>query len=190
MTPGTLAVQPNAGRAVDPSEVALLARARAGDRAAREALVRTHQEPLFRLLQRLTGEPELARDLAQETFVKALNALGGFREGAAFRPWLFKIANNLFLDHLRARRTESLDALVEDGHEAGGEDPALVRTALALDVEAALAHLPVNWRQALVLRHQEDLPYEEIAEILGVPLGTTKTWLFRGRERLRELLGG
>ncbi|MDB5098979.1 MAG: polymerase sigma factor, sigma-70 family [Cyanobacteria bacterium RYN_339] len=172
------------------TEPGLIDAARDGDAAARKALVLAHQEPLFRMLVRLSSDHELARDLSQEAFVKALNALGGFRAGAAFRPWLFKIANNLFLDHVRARRPESLDALLEDGMEAGGEDAAIVRTPLQLDLEAALTLLPVSWRQAIVLRHQEDLPYEEIAEILGVPLGTVKTWIFRGRERLRELLGG
>jgi RNA polymerase sigma-70 factor (ECF subfamily) len=182
-TPTTAAASPSA----DPD---LVEAARRGDAAARKALVLANQEPLYRMLTRLANDPELARDLSQEAFVKAFNALGSFRTGAAFRPWLFKIANNLFLDHVRARRPESLDALLEDGMEAGGEDAAIVRTPLQLDLETALTQLPVTWRQAIVLRHQEDLPYEEIAEILGVPLGTVKTWIFRGRERLRELLGG
>jgi RNA polymerase sigma-70 factor (ECF subfamily) len=171
------------------AEAALLAAARLGDVAAQRTLVRDHQEPVYRLLTKLSGDGELARDLAQETFIRALGALGTFRDGAPFRPWLFKIANNLFLDHVRARRPESLEALLENGFEVGGEDATIARTPLALDLQSALARLPVNWRQALVLRHQEDLPYEEIADILGVPLGTAKTWLFRGRDRLRLLLG-
>lgn len=188
MSAGSLAFVPAQGApTTDPG---LIDAARAGDPAARKALVLAHQEPLHRMLLRLTNDPELSRDLSQEAFVKALNALDGFRAGAAFRPWLFKIANNLFLDHVRARRTESLDALLEDGMEAGGEDAAIARTPLQIDLEAALALLPMTWRQAIVLRHQEDLPYEDIAEILGVPLGTVKTWIFRGRERLRVLLGG
>lgn len=183
--------QPRDGNAAgNPPDGALIEAARAGDQAARRALVRAHQEPVYRLLVKLSGDVELARDLTQETFIRALGALATFRAGAAMRPWLFKIANNLFLDHVRARRPESLEALLEEGYETGSEDPALVRTALTLDLDAALAQLPVTWRQALVLRHQEDLPYEEIAEILGVPLGTAKTWLFRGRDRLRTLLGG
>ena len=183
--------QPRSVRSADAAvDGALIEAARAGDMAARKTLVRTYQEPVYRLLLKLSGDVELSRDLAQETFIRALGALHSFRAGAAIRPWLFKIANNLFLDHVRAKKPESLEALYEDGLEAGGEDPAIARTAITLDLEAALAHLPVTWRQALVLRHQEDLPYEEIAEILGVPLGTAKTWLFRGRERLRTLLGG
>jgi RNA polymerase sigma-70 factor (ECF subfamily) len=171
------------------TEAALLDAARAGDVAAQRSLVRAHQEPVYRLLTKLSGDSELARDLAQETFIRALGALGTFRVGASLKPWLFKIANNLFLDYVRTRKPESLEALFESGFEVGCADPAIERAALALDLETALARLPVNWRQALVLRHQEDLPYEEIAEILGVPLGTAKTWLFRGRDRLRLLLG-
>lgn len=165
-------------------------RGAAGDREALRAIVLAHQDAVYRLLLRLGGDRELARDLAQDTFVKAFAALAGFRAGAALRPWLFKIANNLFLDHVRRRQPESLDALRELGADPGAEDPALQRLGEGLALAEALARLPVSWRQALVLRHDDDLSYEAIAEILGVPLGTAKTWLFRGRERLKALLAG
>ncbi|MBO9539842.1 sigma-70 family RNA polymerase sigma factor [bacterium] len=161
-----------------------------GDRAAQGAIVRAYQDRVYGLLLRLSGDRELALDLSQETFLKAFAALKTFRQGASLGPWLLKIANNLFIDHVRSRRTESLEAAIEEGewHEPGAEDPAIARIVHETDLLAALGLLPVQWRQAVVLRHLDDMPYEAIAEVLGVPVGTAKTWLFRGRERLRALL--
>lgn len=166
-----------------------LARAARGDRKARETLVRTYQDRVYRFLLRLSGNHDLALDLTQETFLRAFKALGRF-EGDNPGPWLFKIANHLFLDVVRSKKPDSLEAAMESGFEPGGEDEGLEAALVAGDLAAALARLPVSWRQAVVLRHVEDLPYEEIAEILGVPLGTVKTWLYRGRDRLRILLEG
>lgn len=161
-------------------------RGAAGDRQALGMLVRRNQDAVYRVLLRWTGERELALDLCQETFVRAFAALGRFRAGAPVRPWLLRIAHNLFIDHVRAHRREELAD--PEAWERGSEDPAITGTAARLDVAAALALLPVPWRQAVVLRHLDDLSYDQIAEVLEVPLGTAKTWLFRGRERLRELL--
>lgn len=164
-------------------------RGAAGDRAALSAIVRTYQDRVYRVLFRLSGNRETALDLTQETFLKAFGALGRFRDGAALAPWLLKIANNLFIDHVRERRPDSYDGWGgEDAWEPGAEDPAIARIVAATDVAAALAQLPVPWRQAVVLRHVDDLTYDEIAQVLDVPLGTAKTWLFRGREQLKALL--
>ncbi|HEY9900485.1 MAG TPA: sigma-70 family RNA polymerase sigma factor [Pantanalinema sp.] len=175
---------------VDRREAQWVRKGAKGDRAAQGAIVRAYQDRVYGLLLRLSGDRELSLDLSQETFLRAFSALGGFREGASLGPWLMKIANNLFVDHVRSRRSESLDAAIEDGewHEPGAEDPAFARVADETDLLAALAQLPVQWRQAVVLRHLDDMPYDAIAEALGVPVGTAKTWLFRGRERLRALL--
>lgn len=174
----------------DRREVDWVRKGARGDRAAQGAIVRAYQDRVYSLLLRLSGDRELALDLAQETFLKAFAGLKSFRDGASLGPWLMKIANNLFIDHVRARKTESLDAAIEDGewHEPGAEDPAIARIANETDLLAALAQLPVQWRQAVVLRHLDDMAYDAIAEVLGVPVGTAKTWLFRGRERLRALL--
>lgn len=167
-------------------------RGAAGDRAALEAIARAYQDRVYGLLLKLSGDPELALDLSQETFVRAFRSLKGFRGGASLGPWLLKIANNLFLDHVRAHRTESFDAWVDadPSREPAAEDPALSLFDNASDLAAALLTLPVPWRQALVLRYVEDMEYETIAEVLDVPLGTVKTWLFRGRDRLRTQLKG
>lgn len=168
-------------------EAAWVRRGARGDRAALAAIVRAHQDRVYRFLLRLSADPDLALDLAQETFIRAFGALGTFRAGASLNPWLFKIAHRLFLDHVRAKRpTEPLDELL--AAEPGSLDPAIEGLADAEAVNAALAKLPVNWREALVLRHFHDLEYETIAEILEVPVGTVKTWLHRGRDRLRQEL--
>lgn len=175
----------------DAREADWLGRAIAGERAALGTFVRQHQDRVYRVLLRLTGDREVALDLTQETFVRAMGALGRFRPGAPMAPWLLTIANRLFIDHVRGQgreRLEDPDSL--SAMSRGAEDPAIAGTAARLDLEAALALLPVPWRQAVVLRHMDDLSYDQIAEVLDIPLGTAKTWLFRGRERLRELLGG
>lgn len=182
----------DAPAAVDPAREAAWAAAGArGDKVALRGIVEAHQDAVYRLLWRLNnGDRELALDLAQDTFVRAFSALDGFRAGAPMRPWLFRIANNLFLDYVRKKRPESLDELAESGLDAGYEDPAIAAVGEGTDLAAALAQLPVPWRQALILRHDDDLSYEQIAETLGIPLGTCKTWLYRGRERLKTLLAG
>lgn len=182
--------------AVEAAETALapavIRQAAAGDRQARGAFVRAYQDRVFRLLLRWTGERELALDLAQETFLKAFGALGRFRLDSDPAPWLFQIAHRLFLDHLRKARPDSLDAYQESGAqpEPGALDARIEGLGESEALNAALAGLPEPWRQALVLRHFQDQPYEAIAEILGVPMGTVKTWLHRGRERLRQELEG
>lgn len=157
-----------------------------GDRAALASIVRTHQDRVYRLLLKLAGDRETALDLTQETFLKAFGALARFREGAALAPWLLRIANNCFLDHVRARRPDSLEAL--ERWEPSEEDPALTRIEASDSLAVALGQLPIPWRQAVLLRHLDDMTYEQIAQVLDVPLGTAKTWLFRGREKLKDLL--
>lgn len=162
-----------------------------GDRAALAAIARAYQDRVYGLLFKLTGgDRELALDLAQETFIRAFGALGSFRDGAALGPWLLKIANNLFLDHVRRKHPESLDARLETdpGSEPAALDAGLLRLEGDVDLPAALAQLPVPWRQAIALRYEADMAYEAIADTLEVPVGTVKTWLYRGRERLRAIL--
>lgn len=137
---------------------------------------------------KLSGDRELALDLAQETFLKAFAALAGFRSGASLGPGLFKIAHNLFLDHVRKRHPESLDAWLDVGVEPGAPDAAIAALGEDVDLPATLAQLPLPWRQAIALRYEADMAYEAIAETLDVPVGTVKTWLFRGRDRLRTIL--
>lgn len=164
--------------------------AQRGDRKAMDHLVRAHQDRVYGFLYRMSNDRDLALDLAQETFLKAFKALGGFKPEATMGPWLLAIARNCFLDHVRRSAPELKsgqgDAFEDAG--AGAEDPALLRLASDTGIMDALQHVPSPLREALVLRHIEDLSYEQIAEALEAPLGTVKTWLHRGRTSLRNLL--
>lgn len=188
-TASTSGVAPERPEAAPLSlEAGWVRRGAAGDRAALQAIVRAYQDRVYGLLLKLSGDRELALDLAQETFLKAFAALAGFRQGASLGPWLFKIAHNLFLDHVRKRHPESLDAWLDAGVEPGAVDASIGRIDNDVDLPAAMAQLPPGWRQAIALRYEADMPYEAIAETLEVPVGTVKTWLFRGRDRLRAIL--
>jgi RNA polymerase sigma-70 factor (ECF subfamily) len=146
----------------------------------------------------------LAEDLAQETFVKALNALDSYRPEFKFSSWLFKIANNVAIDHLRRRQLETLsldgspDALTPRELEESrpivpdrAETPLQEVEAreLGAAIEQAIGKLRPEYRACIILRHIEDRPYEDIAEILSLPLGTVKTYLHRARAELKEILG-
>jgi RNA polymerase sigma-70 factor, ECF subfamily len=182
-------------------EVVLLARS--GQEAAYRELIRRYERPVFALLFRMVRDRELAEDLAQETFVKALNAIESYRPEFKFSSWIFKIGNNAAIDHLRRRE---LDTLSLDGSPHAETPEAMQATALQLGarqespldtveakelggaIEAAIASLRPEYRSCILLRHVEGRPYEEIAEILNLPLGTVKTYIHRARNELRQSL--
>jgi RNA polymerase sigma factor (sigma-70 family) len=155
-----------------------------------EALVRAHQSRVRQQLRRLThGDAALADDLAQETFVLAWRHIGSFRGDARVATWLYRIAYNAFLAHCR-RAALGHAPLDEDGASASAPhaaDPG--RTALQrVDVERALVTLPEAERVALIHCFQLDLTHAEAAAVLGWPLGTLKSHVARGKQRLRERL--
>jgi len=157
------------------------------DRAAFGELVRRHQPMVRGFLRRmLGGAPELADDLAQETFIKAHRALRGFRGTAAFASWLCAIAANELRAEWRrrARRAEFSD----EDTEACVPDPA--DPGVARDLETGLAALPEAQRAALVLCFEHGMTHEEAAAALGCPLGTLKSHVSRGKARLRTWLDG
>jgi RNA polymerase sigma-70 factor (ECF subfamily) len=182
-------------------EVVLLARS--GREAAYRELVRRYERPIFALLYRMVRDRELAEDLAQETFVKALNAIESYRPEFKFSSWIFKIANNAAIDHLRRRE---LDTLSLDGSPHAETPEAMQATALQIGarqespldavearelggaIEAAIGRLRPEYRSCILLRHVEGRAYEEIAEILDLPLGTVKTYIHRARNELRLAL--
>ncbi|HEU4474925.1 MAG TPA: sigma-70 family RNA polymerase sigma factor [Gemmatimonadales bacterium] len=179
-------------------EVVLLARS--GREAAYRELVRRYERPVFALLYRMVRDRELAEDLAQETFIKALNAIESYRPEFKFSSWIFKIANNAAIDHLRRRE---LDTLSLDGSPHAETPEAMQATALQIGarqespldavearelggaIEAAIGRLRPEYRSCILLRHVEGRAYEEIAEILNLPLGTVKTYIHRARNELR-----
>ena len=182
-------------------QVVLLARG--GREAAYRELIRRYERPIFALLFRMVRDRELAEDLSQETFVKALNAIDSYRPEFKFSSWIFKIANNAAIDHLRRRE---LDTLSLDGSPHAETPEAMQATALQIGVrqespleavearelggaiEAAIGRLRPEYRSCILLRHVEGRAYEEIAEILSLPLGTVKTYIHRARNELRLAL--
>ena len=182
-------------------EVVLLARS--GREAAYRELIRRYERPVFALLFRMVRDRELAEDLSQETFIKALNAIESYRPEFKFSSWIFKIANNAAIDHLRRRE---LDTLSLDGSPHAETPEAMQATALQIgarqespldtveakelgsEIEAAIGRLRPEYRSCILLRHVEGRAYEEIAEIMDLPLGTVKTYIHRARNELRVAL--
>ena len=182
-------------------EVVLLARG--GQERAYRELVRRYERPIFSLLYRMVRDRELAEDLSQETFVKALNAIESYRPEYKFSSWLFKIANNAAIDHLRRRELDTLSlegsphAVTPDAMEATAlqigdraENPLDIVEAKELggEIEHAIAQLRPAYRACILLRHVDGRAYEEIAEMLDLPLGTVKTYIHRARNELRRSL--
>ncbi|MFI5234261.1 MAG: sigma-70 family RNA polymerase sigma factor [Gemmatimonadales bacterium] len=183
---------------VSDQEVVLAARR--GSEAAYRELLRRYERPIFSLIYRMVRDRELAEDLAQETFVKALNALDSYRPEYKFSSWIFKIANNVAIDQLRRRE---LDTLSLDGAPGAETPDAIEATALQIGskgespleelearelgsaIERAIGKLRPEYRSCILLRHVEGRAYEEIAEMLELPLGTVKTYIHRARNELR-----
>ena len=173
----------------DTGEARELARARAGDVAAFGALVRRHQERVFRFLHRMLDAREEAMELSQDVFVKAWQALPGWRPEAAFSTWLLQIARNAALDQLRRRRLIQF-APLDDGMDVADTAPGpearyASRQRQAL-LENALQQIAAEHREILLLREVEDLSYAELAAVLGIAEGTVKSRLARARAALLQ----
>jgi RNA polymerase sigma-70 factor, ECF subfamily len=167
----------------EASEVAVVALAMNGDDAAFGELVRRRQSATRQLLRRLTRDPALADDLAQQSFVQAWKSIRSLQSRSAFRAWLRKLAVNCWLQHARRRKQE-----VELDQEILLDVPAAAATAERLDLDAALARLPPAARLCVVLAYSEGMSHAEISEATALPLGTVKSHVNRGAARLRELL--
>lgn len=183
------------------TDAQLVASALAGSERAFHDLVRCYERPVYTLLLRMVRDPLLAEDLAQEAFVKAYRALASYDPARRFASWLFKIAHNTALDHLRRQelQTVPLEAGADDRRDwsevlvdTAVEDPeaAAGRRDLGRALEAAIGRLRPEYRAAIVLRFQEGLSYQEIAEELALPIGTVKTNLHRARKVLAGLMSG
>jgi len=181
----------------------VVALAKAGREAAYRELLSRYERPVFSLIYRMVRDRALAEDLAQETFIKVLNALDTYRPEFKFSSWIFKIANNAAIDQLRKREVDTLSldgapgARTADEVEATalqavdrGESPLaeLESRELGAEIERAIGRLRPEYRTAILLRHVEGRAYEEIAEVMDLPLGTVKTYIHRARLELREYL--
>jgi len=174
-------------------ELALVERCRAGDLAAFETIYRTHAGRLYSVACRVLGNPTDAEDLLQEIFLAAHRKLETFRGESALGTWLYRLAMNLCLDHLRSRATRSgqvTDPLDDEyGLDDSGSRRLAERTVARMDLERAMAQLPEGCRTAFVLHDVEGLEHREIADILGIAEGTSKSQVHKARMRLRAMLG-
>ena len=167
---------------------ALVERARTGDASAQRALYEAHVDRIYRLTFRLTGRDHLARELTQDTFVRAFAGLAGFRGEAAFGTWVHSIAVSLTLNEMKRRKRETArEAPFEEAFMVAGQAPIsdpVLRDKLA----AAVADLPEGCRTVFMMHDAEGFTHEEIAAALGVTAGTSKAQLSRGRAKLRVAL--
>ena len=191
MSTSKLTVSPVASPA-RAEDMALVERCRTGDLGAFEELYRAHAGKLFSVACRLLGNPADAEDLLQEIFLSAHRKLDSFRGESALGTWLYRLATNQCLDYLRSRaaRTNQVTDALDD--EAGGYEPAgrtlADQTVTKMDLERALARLPEGCRAAFVLHDVQGLEHREVADVLGIAEGTSKSQVHKARLRLRGLL--
>ncbi len=179
----------------------LVTRVQKGDRVAFGLLVEKYRRKIERLIGRLVRDPAEVEDLTQETFIKAFRAIDAFRGDSAFYTWLYRIALNTAKNHLVSarRQVETLTASVEDDEgehfellDAQGSDETperlLLSREIAETVQAAIDDLSEELRTAIQLRELDGLSYEEIAQVMGCPIGTVRSRIFRAREAIAERL--
>jgi RNA polymerase sigma-70 factor, ECF subfamily len=199
MSPSKLTAHP--GAAASPAvtagreaDRALVERCKAGDLGAFEDLYRQHAGRLFSLATRMLGNPADAEDLLQEIFLSAHRKLDSFRGESALGTWLYRLATNQCLDYLRSRaaRSEQVTDPLDD--EPGWYEPGrrglAEQTVSKMDLERALAQLPAGCRAAFVLHDVEGLEHREVADVLGIAEGTSKSQVHKARLKLRVLLRG
>lgn len=179
------------------ADAQLVERCLSGEEAAWEELVKIHTRRVYALCYRFTGSNHQAQDLTQEVFLRVFRSLGSFRSGqGSFAVWLARLTRNLLIDYYRRtkldRVTDSLEGqlpLLEEKNMAGGRTLGLLAGREASEaLQAALAKLSPELREAVILRDLEELEYKEIAQVLNVPEGTVKSRLNRGRAELVRLL--
>lgn len=169
-------------------------RLRRGDPDAFDALLARYQNRLYRYLLRFTANPALAEDLFQDTWLKVITRIHRYDDRRPFEPWLFAVARHLAIDHLRKASPESLDEVAETGEsrsaQLGSDEPGALERLLDTErqglLERRLAELPAFYREALSLRFEEEMTFEEIAEVLSAPVSTVKSRVQRAIAMLKR----
>ena len=162
--------------------------ARGGDKAALDALLRRHYDRLYALCRRMTGDPADAADACQEALMAIVRGLGGFDGRSAFGTWAYRVTTNACLDELRRRRRRPEPGLPEGAAEPFSPVDDIEASTIRADLDVALRSLPGDFRAAVVLRDVCGLSYQEISDILGIPPGTVRSRIARGRGALIPLL--
>lgn len=168
----------------------LVQKCRKGDVRAFEAIYRRHSTAVYSLAYRMVGNPADAQDMLQEIFLLAFNKLRTYQGQAALSTWLFRVATNRCLDHIRskARRNQSLTESL-DGQKPPPSSVPRQSTAERLDLEQAIARLPDSYRAAFLLYDVEGFDHREVAQILGIAEGTSKSLVHKARLKIRDYLG-
>ena len=179
----------------------LVRRCLSGDQRACRDLVRRYERPVYSVLMRVVRRSEDAEDLVQETFVKVFKALDRYDPERPFAAWIFTIASRLAIDHFRRRRIQTVSLSYSDPGSSEERTMDVEDTGLKpdeitsnaeeeLQTSAIIDSLPEHYRIVVLLRHQQDLSYEEIAQALNLPLGTVKARIHRGRALLKDRIQG
>ena len=181
------------------SDEILVAKCQKGDAQAFELLIKKYQRRIFHLIYRITQDPAVVESLAQDVFLKAYRSISSFRGSSRFYTWLYRIAVNTSLSYLKREavaenREKRVDVDLDTSNLAVDsmkiEDPeeVLMRKEFVTHLVGSLRRLPEELRTAVILREFTGLNYEEIAEVMEIPLGTVRSRIFRARSRLREML--
>lgn len=174
----------------------LIVRAIRGGEDGFEELVRRYQRPITGYVFRMLGDYDASLDVTQEVFIKVYNSLARYSSEYKFSTWLYRIAHNAAIDHIRRNpagaqslETETADGAYQIQLECPKPSPEQdrERSEWRTEIDAVVKKLPSAYRELIVLRHTQDLSYDEIAEVTGLPLGTVKNRLFRAREMMREI---
>jgi len=178
------------------TDIELIAKAISGREDGFEELVRRYQRPITSYVFRMLGNYESALDVTQEVFIKVYNSLSKYSSEYKFSTWLYRIAHNAAIDHMRRNsmiqqslETENADGTYQLQLECPNPTPEQdrERSEWRTEIDAVVKCLPTAYRDLILLRHSQDLSYDEIAEVTGLPLGTVKNRLFRAREMMREI---
>jgi RNA polymerase sigma-70 factor (ECF subfamily) len=182
---------------VELDDQQLVTASKRGDQDAFAQLVQRYQRRIFNLVYRMLQQYEEASEITQETFLAAWQGLPSFRGEARFATWLYRIAYNCALKQLETRKRDRALQVALQAEQALESEDNFARASAQIDeheqqafVQEHLSHLPAKYRIVLILRHLQDMTYEEMAEILTMPVGTIKTHLFRARNLLKERLQG
>lgn len=170
-----------------------------GDQSAFKTLMERYRQAIFHIVLKIVRNKEAADDLVQETFMKAFSSLATYRSEYKFSTWLYRIGANSAIDHLRKQRikTLSLDSPPENADgpmeieipdNSNSPEKRLVERERRMSINEAIDSLPEKYRVVIMYRHKDDKSYDEIAEVLAIPIGTVKARIFRARELLKKKL--
>ncbi len=180
-------------------DLVLISAALGGDQLAFRELMKKYRDAIFNLIYRIIRDRAQVEDLTQETFVKAFASLRNFNREYAFSTWLYKIATNSSIDYIRKKKLHTMsinkpishgdsDYSIELPDSTYEPDRVIIRDQKSVVISEAIARLPPKYRKVIIMRHNEERDYAEIAKILKIPIGTVKAHIFRARELLYKYL--